>query len=468
MTAVAPESALQAEVVLERLRAVLPPPSLVVDPNVLAGYSHDQAEGAPYGRPLALARVRSTAETAAVVRTCAALSVPVVARGAGTGLSGGANAVPGSVIVSFEAMDRILSIDPSERLAVVQPGVVNDDLRRAAAARGLWYPPDPASSPWSTLGGNAATNAGGVCCVKYGVTRDYVLGMEAVVGRGDIVRLGRRTAKGVAGYDLTSLLVGSEGTLGLITELTLRLRGQRPIERTIVGYFPDLESAGAAVAAVTESGVVPSALELVDRYCLAAVDAWKHMGLRELGAVMLLARSDAPAAAGEAEADALLRCFERAGASLATRSTDDAEADALFAARRLVYPALERQGQVLTEDVCVPRMTVPDVLGRIERVALENGVQIATLAHAGDGNLHPMCLVPRGDAQVRERAASALRQVVDEALQVGGTVTGEHGVGLLKMAGLACEVGPAVLQMHRSVKSALDPAGIFNPGKVFV
>ncbi|WP_306321410.1 MULTISPECIES: FAD-binding oxidoreductase [unclassified Streptomyces] len=452
---------------LPELAGTLPPDRFLTDADVLSSYARDEAERAPFTVPAAVVRPHDTEEVARVVAFCAAHGIPVVGRGAGTGLSGGANAVPGCVVVSFEAMNAILRIDADERLAVVQPGVVNEELRKEAARHGLWYPPDPASAPWSTIGGNVSTNAGGVCCVKYGVTRDYVLGMQAVMGRGDVVRLGRSTAKGVAGYDLTGLMVGSEGTLGLVTEVTLRLRGAPAPQRTVVGAFDGLAAAGRAVAEVTASGVTPSALELVDRHCLKAVDDWKRMGLTETGDVLLLARCDAPGQAGDEEAEEVLGCFERGGATWSARSTDEAEAEALFAARRLAYPALERLGAVLTEDVCVPRMLVPEMLGRVEKVAAAHGVTIATLAHAGDGNLHPMTVVPAGDDEGRARGHAALERVVDEALSLGGTVTGEHGVGLLKMRGLAAEVGPEVLALHRSVKGALDPAGIFNPGKVF-
>jgi glycolate oxidase len=303
--------------------------------------------------------------------------------------------------------------------------------------------------------------------VKYGVTRDYVLGMQAVMGRGEVVRLGRRTAKGVAGYDLTSLMVGSEGTLGVITEITLRLRGARPAEHTVAGYFADLASAGRAVAAIVACGIVPSALELVDRYCLRAVDDWKQIGLPDNGEVLLLARTDAPGAAGSDDAAAVLACLESAGATWCAVSSDEYEAEALFQARRLVYPALERLGNVLTEDVCVPRMLVPELMHRIEEIARVNGVSIACLAHAGDGNVHPMIVLPHGDRTAATAGRRALEQLIDEALALGGTVTGEHGVGLLKMRGLVAELGPAVLDLHRAIKQALDPAGIFNPNKVF-
>jgi glycolate oxidase len=446
------------------LRDVLGTGPVVTDTEVLSGYVHDEARWAPHGTPAALVRARSTADVRAVVSLCAEYGTPVVPRGAGTGISGGANAVNGCVILSLETMREILEVNPRERLAVVQPGVVNDDLRRACAEAGMWYPPDPASSPWSTIGGNVATNAGGVCCVKYGVTRDYVLAVEAVVGRGEVVRLGRRTAKGVVGYDLCGLMVGSEGTLGVITEITVRLRGARPPERTVVGFFTSLSAAGEAVHAITAAGVVPSALELVDRHCLAAVDRWKNVGLPADGEVLLLGRSDTP---DEAEAVVMAECFEKAGAIWSARSTDEVEADALFAARRLAYPALERLGYVLTEDVCVPRDRVLEMLRLIERTGQEHDILIANVAHAGDGNLHPLIVVPAGDAPARTRAERAFDRIMDDAIALGGTVTGEHGVGLVKKRGLYAELSADVIAMHRAVKVALDPAGIFNPGKVF-
>ena len=452
--------------VLEELRGELRPDRLVVDPAVVASYVHDEAGWAEHGTPVAVVRAHATAEVRAVVRACLRHDVPVVPRGAGTGLSGGANAVEGCVVLSTASMDQVLEINPVERLAVVQPGVVNDDLRSACAGQGLWYPPDPASAPWSTIGGNVATNAGGLCCVKYGVTRDYILALEVVTGTGEVVRLGRRTAKGVAGYDLVGLFVGSEGTLGVVTEVTVRLRAARAPEQTVAGYFDSVVAAGRAVAAVVAAGVVPSALELVDRHCLEAVDAWKNMGLSVEADAVLLGRSDAPGAAGEAEAETMLRCFQDAGATWAARSTDPEEADALFAARRLAYPALERLGDVLTEDVCVPTSSVPEMLRRIEATAARHDTLIANVAHAGDGNLHPLLITRPGDEAGRARAHVAFEEIIADALDLGGTVTGEHGIGLLKRDGLAREQSPQVLAMQRAVKTALDPAGIMNPGKV--
>jgi glycolate oxidase len=438
---------------------------------VLASLSHDEAEWAAVGDAAVAIRVRRETEVAAAVAVCADLGVPVVARGAGTGLSGGANAVDGCVVLDLSRMNRVLEVDAENLVCVVEPGVVNNDLKAAVAEHGLWYPPDPASAPWSTIGGNVATNAGGLCCLKYGVTRDYVLGLRAVMGGasgyGTPVALGRRTNKGVAGYDLTGLMVGSEGTLGVVTEVTLRLRpALSGTPRTVVGSFASLVDAGRAVAAVTRAGLIPSVLELLDRAALQAVEEWKHLGLESDAAALLLARVDTPGDAGDAEARGLVECFEQGGAAWAAQSTDDQEAEALFQARRLAYPALERLGAVLTEDVCVPRSRVPDMLAQVEAIGVANDVRVTCIAHAGDGNLHPLILTPTGDDAARLRAQVAFEQLLDAAIALGGTVTGEHGVGLLKKGGMERELDPGALAQMRAVKATLDPLGVFNPGKV--
>ena len=470
---------------LEALGRALPGDRIVADPDVLAAMSHDEAEWAPAGRATAGVRARSESEVQQVVRICAGLGAAVVPRSAGTGLSGGANAVNGCVVLDLARMDRVVEIDRDNLLCVVQPGVVNNDLKAAVAEYGLWYPPDPASAPWSTIGGNVATNAGGLCCLKYGVTRDYVLGLRAVVGGpvvespvvaspvvertvayGDAVRFGRRTTKGVAGLDMVGLFVGSEGTLGVVTEVTLRLRpALAGTPRTIVGAFPDLVTAGEAVSQITRRGLGPSVLELLDRACLTAVEDWKHLGLEADAAALLLARVDTQGDTGAAESDGLAAAMTGAGALWVAQSTDDAEAEALFEARRLAYPAFERLGPVLTEDVCVPRSRVPAMLAQIEAIAARYGVQISTIAHAGDGNLHPLIVTPAGDDAARAAAQAAFEELLDGAIALGGTVTGEHGVGLLKRDGMRRELDPGSLALQQAVRQALDPRGIFNPGK---
>ena len=466
---VAKPTALPAALV-EALSRGLPGDRIVVDPDVLAALSHDDAEWAPVGKAAAAVRAQSEAEVQHVVRACAELGAPVVPRGAGTGLSGGANAVSGCVVLDVSPMNRVLEIDPDNLLAVVQPGAVNNDVKAAVAEHGLWYPPDPASAPWSTIGGNVATNAGGLCCLKYGVTRDYVLGLRVVAGGpvayGEAVRLGRRTTKGVAGLDLVSLFVGSEGTLGVVTEVTLRLRpAPAGPPRTVVAAFGDLVRAGQAVAQITRRGLTPAVLELLDRACLEAVEDWKHLGIDADATAMLLAQVDTPGESGQAEAGAIAAIMRDAGALWAEQSSDATEAEALFEARRLAYPALERLGPVLTEDVCVPRSAVPAMLEQVSAIGARHGVQIATIAHAGDGNLHPLIITPAGDAAARAAAQAAFEEFLDAAIAAGGTVTGEHGVGLLKRDGMHRELDPGSLALQSAVRQALDPLAIFNPGK---
>jgi glycolate oxidase len=484
-------------VLLEALGRGLPGDRVVADPDVLAAISHDEAEWAPAAAAAAGVRTRSEAEVQHVVRVCAELGAPVVPRGAGTGLSGGANAVSGCVILDLSRMNQVLEIDPDNLVCVVQPGAVNNDVKAAVAEHGLWYPPDPASAPWSTIGGNVATNAGGLCCLKYGVTRDYVLGLRAVVGTvaggaahdaagrpgaggggasgtggvggtsyGDVVRLGRRTTKGVAGLDLVGLFVGGEGTLGVITEVTLRLRpALAGTPRTIVGAFPTLVSSGEAVSLITRRSLQPSVLELLDRTCLQAVEDWKHLGLDSGAFALLLARVDTPGESGATEAAAIAGAMADAGAMWAEQSSDPVEAEALFDARRLAYPALERLGPVLTEDICVPRSQVPAALARIEQIAARHDVTIATIAHAGDGNLHPLLVTPPGDEAARLAAQAAFEEMIDAAIELGGTVSGEHGIGLLKRHGMYRELDPGAIAMQDAVRRAVDPLAIFNPGK---
>jgi glycolate oxidase len=457
---------------VEALSRTIPAQRLVTDRDVVASLSADDAEWAPIGEAALALRARSEAEVQQAVRICADLKVPIVPRGAGTGLSGGANAVDGCLVLDLSQMNQVVEVDADNLVCVVQPGIVNDNLKAVVHEQGLWYPPDPASAPWSTIGGNVATNAGGLCCLKYGVTRDYVLGMRVVAGGpagyGNVVRLGRRTAKGVAGLDLSGLMVGSEGTLGIVTEVTLRLRpALTGTPRTIVGAFDSLVDAGLAVASVTRRGLTPYALELLDRECLTAVEEWKHLGLEAEAQVLLLARVDTPGEGGAAEAQGIVAAFEDGNPLWAVESSDDTEAEALFAARRLAYPALERLSPVLTEDVCVPRSAVPVMLARLVEIAERHGVRMATIAHAGDGNLHPLLLTPPGDDAARVAAQAAFEEMLDAAIELGGTVTGEHGVGLLKRAGMHRELDPGSIAMQRAIKEALDPLGIFNPGKVW-
>jgi glycolate oxidase len=452
----------------QSLATLLRADQVLADEESLSRYSHDDAEWAEFAPPAAVVLAESADDVSRVIRFAADNGLQVVARGAGTGLSGGANATASSIVLSLERMTKVLEINTDERYVVAEAGVINNDLRIAVAEHGLWYPPDPASFAISTIGGNAATNAGGICCVKYGVTRDYVLGMTVVLADGSIVTLGHRTAKGVTGYDLAGLMVGSEGTLGIITELTLRLLPLAGREkRAVVGYFRSLTDAGVAVAEISRAGIIPSALELIDGMCLRAVDDWKGMGLPDDVDTLLLASVDEVGDAGESLADRIEAIFHVTGGVDVQRSSDATEIERLFLARRLAYPALERLGPVLTEDVCVPRAAVPEMLARIQATAAEHDVVIANIAHAGDGNLHPLIIAPEGDDAIKARAKLAFDRIIADCLALGGTVTGEHGVGLLKLDGARSELGPRVVELHRAIKAALDPRGTLNPGKGF-
>ena len=450
---------------LDALAERLPASSVLTDPEVMESYRRDQASFVEAGMPLAVVRPTTTAEVQELLRIASAHRVPVVPRGAGSGLSGGANALDGCLVLSLTRMDRIIEVDPRSLFAVIEPGVINADLSAAVADLGLWYPPDPASAGFSTIGGNIATNAGGLCCVKYGVTGDSVLGLEVALADGSALRTGGRTVKGVAGYNLTGLFVGSEGTLGVITEATVRLHPPPPPPTTLVAFFADLTSAGAAIAEIT-SATSPSLLEVMDRTTVRAVDGWKHMDLDLDAAAMVLARSDAGGDQGTLDVERMGKACSSAGATFVAQSTDPMEADLLMTARRLALPALERQGGILLDDVAVPLGRIPELIRAIEGVGERHEVLIGTFGHAGDGNMHPTIVFDHRDHGAVARARSAFEDIVRAALSLGGTITGEHGVGLLKKPFLREEIGEVGRSIHGRVKGALDPADILNPGKV--
>jgi glycolate oxidase len=449
------------------LRDALGADGVLTDPDVTAAYARDQAMLAPAGLPAAVVFPRSTAEVVAVMQVAARHGVPVVPRGAGSGLVGGANAVDGCITLVLTRMDAVLEVAPADRLAVVQPGVVNKALRDAVAGAGLFYPPDPASYDWCTIGGNLAVNSGGLCCVKYGVTTDYVLGLEVVLADGRVLRTGRRTVKGVAGYDLTRLFVGSEGTLGVITEATVALRPAPRQRITLAATFATTAQTGQVVERVVTSGLIPSLLEVMDNTCIRAVDDLLKADLDRDARALLVAQSDTGGEAAAEEIAVLTRICEEAGADFVHSTDDPAEGDLLLAARRMALPALERLGSVLLDDVAVPRSRIAAFLDGCDAVAAECGLVIGVLGHAGDGNMHPTIVFDPTDADQRARAFTAFDDILELGLSLGGTIAGEHGVGTLKLEWLEREIGPVSLSVHRAIKDALDPAGLLNPGKVF-
>ncbi|MGA3523641.1 FAD-binding oxidoreductase [Melissospora conviva] len=459
---------------LRDLRDALGEAAVLTDPDLLRSYQRDEADLCVAGNPLVVVRPRNTDEVAAAVRAAARHGAPVVPQGARTGLAGAANAVDGAVLISLTAMDRICDIDPVNRTATVQPGVVNATLAAAVAAKGLYYPPDPGSWESSTIGGNVSTNAGGMCCVKYGVTTEYVLGLEVVLATGEVLRTGRRTPKGVAGYDLTRLFVGSEGTLGVITEITLSLRPAPEESLTLVAVFDSTAAAGTAVARIASDGLSPSLLELLDQTHLRAIEAYRPMGLRtDAQALLLTAADTGPRAAQDVER--LAQACRAAGAAEIFTATDPVEAAALLQARRLAHPAMEHlaaqtypagNGGVIIDDVAVPRDALAALLDGVSRIAAECDVPIGVVGHAGDGNMHPNIVVDRADPESVARGRRAFDAIMQLGLDLGGTCTGEHGVGLLKREWLAREIGPVGMRVQQAIKDALDPTGLFNPGKV--
>jgi glycolate oxidase len=456
---VSPEDA-----VLAAAGAVLADGDIVVDSDIIESYRFDRSTGTEAGQPIAIAFPRTTEQVAAIMAAAHSNRVPVVPRGAGSGLTGGSNAIDGSLILCLERMRQVRTVDVANGYVETEPGILNTELREHVAQHGLWYAPDPASKDFCSIGGNVNTNAGGLCCVKYGVTRDAVLGLEVVLADGRISRFGRRTVKGVAGYDLAGLMVGSEGTLGIVTMARLRLRPLPPPAVTVVALFDDVGAAGRAVEQIMATST-PSMLELLDRTTMQAVEEWRPSGLPVEAGALLLAQSDLAGSGADDEAEAILAACLAAGAMEGYRSEDPEQAEMLLGARRMAIQALEAKGDWLLDDVAIPRSALAAAVSEIEEVAARHDVLIGTFGHAGDGNLHPTIVTPRGDADAAARGLAAFDDILSVALRHGGTITGEHGVGLLKRHALAEELDEPARDLHPRIKEAFDPRGILNPGK---
>lgn len=448
--------------VLTRLRTALGA-QVDTDPALLESCRTDRSGHRSGGVPIAVVHAESIEHVQEVCRIATETGTPVVTRGAGTGLSGGAVCGPGEIVLSTQRMTRVLEVSAANRLAVVEPGILNADLNRVVSEQGLWWAPDPASKEISTVGGNIAMNAGGLLCAKYGVTREAVLALKVVLADGRLIEVGHRTVKGVTGYDLCALMIGSEGTLGVIVEATLALRPAPTETPVTVGAFFDSVHAGAQAASdVIQAGLVPAIMELVDARTVAYIQ--EHLGQRlgTDGAAYLLVQTDGPD--GPATAEHVSRLLEPTALSL--QITDDpVESDRLVALRRAAFPALEAQGTLLVEDIAVPRDRLSEAFTRIAEVEQRHGVSIPTTCHAGDGNLHPTFVVV--DEEIPQAVWDAAGEVFTAALELGGTLTGEHGVGLLKRAWLADELGQEQYELQRQIKAVFDPHNLLNPGKVF-
>ncbi|WP_083898480.1 FAD-binding oxidoreductase [Nocardia vinacea] len=433
----------------------------------MLGYVTDHASFVKAQQPIGVAFPNSRSEVETLCRLATKHRIPIVPRGAGTGLSGGATAVADCLVLSLEKMNRILEIDSANATAVVQPGVVNGDLSRAVAEHNLYYPPDPGSQEISTIGGNIATNAGGLCCVKYGVTRDYVLGLEVVLADGRSTRLGRRSRKGVAGLDLTGLFVGSEGILGIVTEVTVRLvRQPGPARSTVVAEFPSLAAASDAVRSIMQ-GCIPSMLEIMDAQTLDALRRWKSLEFSPGSEAVLICQTDSPQAEScSRDAQLMEKAALDSGATTAFSTNDPHEGAEITAIRRMAGTAIEQLGTTLVEDVAVPITQLSSFLSGVRTIAGELAATIAVFGHAGDGNMHPCIVFDASDRESVAIAERAFSEIARLGLRLGGTITGEHGVGALKVDLLEAELSEVALDMQRAVKHALDPVNLMNPGKV--
>ncbi len=451
--------------VVAELAACVGSENVLTSPQDLICYGFD-ATGLT-GRPSAVVLPRATAEVSRIMKIAYRERIPVTPRGAGTGLAGGAVPVQGGVVLSLARMTRIVETSTRDRLAVVEPGVITADLARAAEAVGLFYPPDPSSHKVSTIGGNIACNAGGPRCFKYGVTRDYVLGLEVVLPDGDVLRTGGRTVKNVTGYDLTRLIVGSEGTLGVVTQANLRLIAQPEVKQTLLAVFSRLDAAGRAVEEVVSSGVVPCSMELMDQACLQVVEQYLGVGLPVDAEAVLLVELDGYRETVERQAAATAALLTGCDAAAVRVAHSEAEAANLWQARRSISPALTRIAPLkIGEDIAVPPSQIQSFIRRFQYLRQQFEIPMVVYGHAGDGNLHPNTVVDGRNPAALAEVERWLGEVARLALDLGGTLSGEHGIGALKAPYLEWEVGAVGIQAMRAIKTALDPLHLLNPGKM--
>ncbi len=455
-----------SELIVELQRSLGEAQVLTEDEDLIP-YSFD-GTAALKQRPEAVVFPRSTVQVAECVRVAAGAKVPIVTRGSGTGLSGGSVPAPGSVVVCLAQMNAILDVDPRNLTLRAQPGAITQRIDEAAAKHGLFYPPDPGSMRISTIGGNVAENSGGLRGLKYGVTRDYVMGLEVVLADGRITRFGNQCVKDVAGYSLKDLFVGSEGTLGIITEVLLKLVPRPAARRTLLALYDRIEDAADTVSAIVAAHIIPCTLEFLDRMTTRSVEDFAHVGLPTDCAAVLLMETDGHPVVVTEEAAQMERLAREHGARAVRAAAGEAEALQLASARRNAFAALARQRPTtILEDVTVPRSELAAMVAFIAETAATFGLQIGTFGHMGDGNLHPTFLADERDATEMHRVHLALEAIVKRTLELGGTITGEHGVGLAKKPWLRQQIGDASLDLMRQLKHTLDPQGLLNPGKMF-
>ncbi|CAB4576711.1 unannotated protein [freshwater metagenome] len=436
------------------------------DPVTITAYSTD-ATPEFKAAPEAVVFAETTQDVVELIKFANEHNVPVITRGAGSNLAAATVPITGGIILVMTKLNRILEISKSEMLAVVEPAVTNVNLDDAAAKHGLMYPPDPGSKTVSTIGGNIATCAGGLRGLKYGVTRNYVLGLEVVLGTGEVINTGSRMVKDVAGYDITRLMVGSEGTLGVITKATVALRPRPTISKYGVAYFKTLADASVAVDNIVGAGILPATLEFLDQVCIIAVEKFANIGLDTNAGALLLFGEDGDSDDVEIKTQRMADiCASTTGVISVTRAKNVVEADQLLFARRCALPALAREASLaVSEDICVPRPLLAETVAKISEISKKRNVKIGVFGHAGDGNLHPKVLADINDPAEVARLHQALDDIFTLALDMGGTITGEHGVGIAKLPYLERKVGKEQMELFRRIKTAFDPNGILNPGK---
>lgn len=452
---------------LDRLRALVGAQGVLTDPAERLSYSYD-ATAMMKSTPGAVVIPSSSEQVAQVIAFANSEGIPIVTRGSGTGLSGGSVPLGNAVVLSTLKLNRILEIDEENLTATVEPGVITANLHQAVEALGLFYPPDPGSMKVCTLGGNVAENAGGLRGLKYGVTRDYVMGLEVVLPNGETMWTGGKCPKDVAGYDLRQILVGSEGTLGVFTKILVKLVPKPQAKKTLLAVFPSMETAAATVAAIIAAKIIPATLEFLDQTTLRCVEDFAHIGLpTDAGAILLMESDGHPAAATE-QAETMLNLAKANGATQVQMAADEEEALRLSSARRMAFPALARmRPTTVLEDVSVPRSRLVEMVSKVRQIAERENLMIGTFGHAGDGNLHPTILMDERDADEVKRMHRGFDAIVEAALELGGALTGEHGVGLLKRDFLERYFPSAALEMMRNFRRSMDPNGIMNPGKMF-
>jgi len=453
--------------VARKILKIVGPQNFLTDPADLACYSYDASSISSL--PKAVVMPVSTEEVSQILSLANQEGLAVSPRGAGTGTTGASVPIKGGLALCLARMNRIISINPKDLTALVEPGVVTGELQEEVSRYGLFYPPDPASMKFCTIGGNVATGAGGPRAVKYGVTRDYVMALEVVLSDGSVIHTGTKTAKGVVGYDLTRLLVGSEGTLGVVTGITLRLLPAPESDGTLIAFFPDTKSASNTVVSLFESRILPRCAEFLDKLSIGLISGQLPVAISERADAMLLIEVDGVQESIPRQLEAVKKSCRKCGATDIHVAKSKEQAKAFWSARQALAPSIRTLGfpDKINEDICVPRSCLPEIMSKLEKIGRKNQITILSFGHAGDGNLHVNLLLDLSNREEKLRGKAAVMEVMEATLALGGTISGEHGVGLTKRPFIQMEIDKKGLEIMKGIKKLFDPGNILNPGKVF-